>query len=282
MKIAHYATDGWQKLLIPALQDMGHEVLDNKCDTSCDVILVKSIIKMEDAWRIVESYPNIPMINYNWDVYSWALENPRPNDYDYATYKELCEQSLEVWVPSRAVQKSLKDFWNMDSVVMKSYFPTKPYNDSGKGDYAFQALRRNPDIHMDWFQQACEEIKIPYKMTNPDFPVSERNYRYMLSNAKILVSPIYEMSTGGMFLFEGAMWEKPILASDSPYMGVVDYLGDSIAYFKWNSFEDFKDKLQKVYSGEIKTNTKKAKELVENLTVEDFAQRVIYRLLEIL
>ena len=282
MKIAHYATDGWQKLLIPVLQDMGHKVLDNKCDTSCDVILVKSIVKMEDAWRMVESYPNIPMVNYNWDVYSWALNHSRPNEYDYATYKELCEQSLEVWVPSRAVQKSLEDFWNMGSRVMKSYFPTKPYNDSGIGDYAFQALRMNPDKHMNWFQKACTELKIPYKMTNPDFPVPERKYRHMLANAKILVSPIHEMSTGGMFLFEGAMWNKPILASNSPYMGAVDYFGDTIAYFQGNSFKDFKDKLLKLYNGETKTNTEGAKKLVENLTVEDFAQRVISRLVEIL
>ena len=210
------------------------------------------------------------------------MNHSRPNEYDYATYKELCEQSLEVWVPSRAVQKSLEDFWNMGSRVMKSYFPTKPYNDSGIGDYAFQALRMNPDKHMNWFQKACTELKIPYKMTNPDFPVPERKYRHMLANAKILVSPIHEMSTGGMFLFEGAMWNKPILASNSPYMGAVDYFGDTIAYFQGNSFKDFKDKLLKLYNGETKTNTEGAKKLVENLTVEDFAQRVISRLVEIL
>ena len=90
------------------------------------------------------------------------------------------------------------------------------------------------------------------------------------------------MSTGGMFLFEGAMWEKPILASDSEYMGVVDYFGDTIAYFQGDNFKDFKDKLLKLYNGEIKTNTKKAKELVESLTIEDFAERTISRLEEIL
>ena len=281
-KIAHLSTDGWQKMLIPELEKLGYTVLDNDCDRDVDVVLVKSVIKMGDSIKIRRMFPKIPVIEYVWDVYSWALETPRPNEYDYDSYKKLCEESLEVWVPSRAVQNSLKDNWGMDSLVFKSYFPVKPYDKPFDRGYAFQGLRINPDRHMDWFERACKETGIPYKMTNPDFPMEEQEYRETLSGARMYVSPIYEMSTGGMFLFEGAMWEKPILVSNSKYMGAIDYFGDSIAYFQWDDFEDLKDKLTKVYTGEIKTNTKKAKSLVEAMTVEDFALRVDKRLQEIL
>ena len=169
----------------------------------------------------------------------------------------------------------------MESRVMKCYFPTKPYGKVGDEGYAFQGLRMNPDIHMDWGIKAAAEIGIPFKYTNPDHPLSEDEYRHTLSHARFLVSPIYEMSTGGMFLFLGAMFEKPILASNSPYMGVVDYLGDSIAYFQWDNFEDLKDKMLKMYNGELKTDTKKAKELVMAMTPDKHAKEIDARLKEL-
>ncbi len=281
MKISYISTDGWQQQVIPELEKLGHKVLSNDCDDSVDVVIVRSVIKMGDAWKIRKKFPKIPMINYNWDVYSWALKNPRPNEYDYASYKKLCEESLEVWVPSHAVQKSLVDHWGMESRVMKCYFPTKTWSKVGDKGYAFQALRMNPDIHMDWFQKAAIEIGIPYALTDPNFPMTEEDFRDTLANARFLVSAIYEMSTGGMFLFEGAMFGKPILASNSPYMGVVDYLGDSIAYFQWDDFEDLKDKMLKMHRGELKTNTKKAKALVEAMTPDKHALDIHLRLKEL-
>jgi len=281
MRIAYISTDGWQQQLIPELEKLGHTVLSNDCDKDVDVVLVRSVIKMRDSIKIRRMFPKIPVIEYVWDVYSWALKNPRPNEYDYASYKKLCEESLEVWTPSRAVQKMLKDHWNMESRVMKCFFPTKPFDKVGDKGYAFQALRINPDIHMDWFQKAAKEIGIPYALTDPNFPMTEEDFRETLANARFLVSAIYEMSTGGMFLFEGAMFEKPILASNSPYMGVVDYLGDSIAYFQWDDFEDLKDKMLKMHKGELKTDTKRAKELVMALTPDKHALEIHNRLKEL-
>jgi len=237
---------------------------------------------MNHAWKVHKKFPKIPMINYNWDVYSWALKNPRPNEYDYDSYKQLCDESIETWVPSRAVQNSLRDNWRRESRVMKHFFPVKHWDKQGDEGYAFQGLRMNPDIHMNWFQDAAKAINIPYALTDPNFPMAEDDYRHTLSHAKFLVSAIYEMSTGGMFLFEGAMFNKPILASNSPYMGVVDYLGDSIAYFQWDDFEDLKDKMLKMYNGELKTNTKKAKELVMAMTPDTMALEVDKRLKELI
>lgn len=278
MRIAYLSTDGWQQQLIPELEKLGHTVLSNDCDANTDLIFSRSVIKMRDSWKWRKKYPNIPAIEYVWDVYSWALKNPRPNEYDYESYKQLCKESKEVWVPSRAVQKMLKDHWDMDSRVMKCYFPTKPYDDIGDDGYAFQGLRINPDIHMDWGHRAAKELGIPFTATDPNFPMEEHEYRHALAHARFLVSPIYEMSTGGMFLFEGAMYGKPILASNSPCMGVVDYLGDTIAYFQWDDFDDLKDKMQKMYNGELKTDTAGAKKLVEEMTPDKHALDIHNRL----
>ena len=195
MKIAYIAPDDWQEKLIPALEKLGYEVV-TEVDENCDLIYGNSITQMERIWKAHSEYPDIPMINYVWDLYSWALERKRDDEYDYDSYKKLCQESKEVWVPSTAVQKSLEDYWSMESVIVKSFVPTIPYHNTSNQGYAFQGLRMNPDRYMGWFEKACKEVNVPYKMTDPNKPLSEAEYRPLLAHAKFLVSPIYEMSTG--------------------------------------------------------------------------------------
>jgi len=277
MKIAYIAPDDWQEEIIPALEKLGYAVV-KEVDEDCDLIYGNSITQMPRIWEAHKKYPNIPLINYVWDLYSWALERKREDEYDYDSYKELCQESKEIWVPSKAVQKSLEDYWNMESIVLKSFIPTIPYPDTKPQGYAFQALRMNPDANMDWFERGCKETGMPYKMTDPNEPLPEEKYRPLLAHSSFLVSPIYEMSTGGLFLMEGAIFEKPILASNSPYMGAIEYFGDTIAYFQWDDFEDFKDKLLGMWTGKIQTDVERAKKKVEEMTPENMAREIDERL----
>lgn len=272
MKILHIAPDGWQKDLEPALQKLGHEIVED----DPDVIFVKSVTQMKKSIEAYKKYPYARKIQYVWDVYKWALDNPRQGEYDYKKYKALCLMSDDVWVPSRAVQRSLKEFWNMDSVVVKSYAPQYPLPEGVKiedGGYALQALRKNPDPHIDWYERACREACIPFKTVWAK-ELSEEEYRPILARAKFLVSAIYEMSTGGQFLTEGAYLGKPILASNSPYVGAVDYFGDSIAYYQHDNFNDLVEKIKLMSEGKLKTNTKKAKKIVEGFTPEWMAKEI--------
>ena len=282
MKIALVSTGNWQRGIIKPLQDLGHEVVE--IFENADVMINNSVAVMPRAWDYIEAYPTVPVITYCWDIYSWVLTRKRgPWEYDYVEYRRLCDLSLETWVPSKAVQNSAVDFWGKtDTFIIKPFVPVVDYLMPQKRDYAFQALRMNPDDRMDWFERACKETGTPYKLTNPDKPLPEAEYRPLLANAKCLVSPIYEMSTGGLFLWEGAIWEKPILCSNSPYHGAVDFFGETIAYFQHDDFEDFKDKLKKIYSGELKTDTKAASILARSYTPETMAFDIHTRLNQIL
>ena len=276
MRILHIAPEGWQKDLEPALEKLGHEIVDK----NPDVIIVKSITQMKKSVEAYQKYPKALKIQYNWDVYSWALNNLRAGEYDYKKYRALCLMSDEVWVPSKAVQRSLKEFWNMESVVIKSFAPQYPLPEGCEvknEGYALQALRKNPDKHIDWFERACKETGIDYEVVWAK-ELTEEQYRPILAHAGFLVSAIYEMSTGGQFLTEGAFLGKPILASNSPYVGASDYFGDTIAYYQHDDFDDLKDKILKMFKGELKTDVEEAKEIVKGLTPDYMAKLVDKRL----
>ena len=278
MRIKHIAPEGWQRDLEPALEKLGYEIVQD----NPDVIISKSVTQMKKTLEAIRKYPNALHIEYNWDVYSWALNNPRKGEYDYKQYKALCLIADEVWVPSNAVKKSLQEFWNMDSYVMVSWCPQYSLPEGVEvkdGGYALQALRHNPDPHIDWYEKACQEMEVNYKITWAK-ELEESAYRKLLAESKFLVSAIYEMSTGGQFLSEGAALGKPILTSNSPYVGAVDYFGDTIAYYQYNDFEDLKDKIKKMSTGELKTNIKAAKKRILSMDVDWFAKKVDQRLKE--
>ena len=279
MRVMHIAPEGWQGDLEPALVKLGHEIVQD----NPDVIIVKSITQMKKSLDAYKRFPNAIKIQYNWDVYSWVLKNPRPGEYDYSLYKKICEQSTEVWVPSYAVQLSLANFWDMDSYIVKSYAPQYPLPagcEVRNDGYALQALRKNPDPHISWFERACQEVVIPSRVVWAK-ELSEEEYRPILAHAGFLVSAIYEMSTGGQFLTEGAYLGKPIMASNSPYVGAVDYFGDTIAYYQWDDFGDLVRKIKQMASGELKTDVEGARKRTIDLNPDKMAADVHKRLCEL-
>jgi hypothetical protein len=280
MRIKHIAPEGWQRDLEPALIKLGHEIVDD----NPDVILSKSVTQMKKTIEAVRQYTSAIHIEYNWDVYSWALNNPRKDEYNYKQYKSLCALADEVWVPSRAVQNSLRDFWEMDSHVMVSWCPQYPLPEDVEvkdGGYALQALRNNPDIKMDWYEKACRETGIKYELTWAK-ELDEADYRKLLAHAGFLVSALHEMSTGGQFLSEGAALGKPILSAKGRYLGAEDYFGDTICYYDGDNFEDLKDKIKKMSTGELRNDTEAAKKRILSQTPDWFAKKAVARINDLL
>lgn len=280
MRIMHIAPKGWQEDLAPALERLGHEIVTE----NPDVVMSKSITQMARSIEAVRRFPGAFHIEYNWDVYSWALNNPRPGEYDYRKYKGLCVFADEIWVPSAAVQNSLKDFWDVESRVMVSWCPQYPLpegvevRDEG---YALQALRNNPDRKMGWYERACKEAAVLYKLTwAKELP--ELEYRKLLAHSGYLVSALHEMSTGGQFLSEGAVLGKPILAPRSRYVGAYDYFGDTICYYDGEDYGDLVKKVKLMATGELRNDTEAAKTRILSMTPDWFAAKVDARLKELL
>jgi glycosyltransferase involved in cell wall biosynthesis len=190
--------------------------------------------------------------------------NPRPDEYNYDRYGELIKNSVEVWVPSECTKAKLSKWWDIhpDKVkVILSAVPYWNYPDVQDKGYVMCALREIPDHWWGKFEQACEELNIPYLATKHLYTYAD--YQEAVAHCKFLVSPLYELSTGGLTLVEGYYLGKPCLLSDSPWHGGIDYMHDKATYFDHANFSDFKSKLQEMYTETPQLDIKECKEWVK-------------------
>ena len=89
---------------IPEFRKRGHKVYENNHNNGdIDVIIGASNSVMTTTRKFHKIFPNVPMINYNWDVYEWVWRHPR--GHDWKAYGELLKESNEIWCPSESVVK---------------------------------------------------------------------------------------------------------------------------------------------------------------------------------
>ena len=82
------------------------------------------------------------------------------------------------------------------------------------------------------------------------------DFRKTIAECSFMCTEYHETSTGGLTLLEGYRLGKPSVASDSPYEGVRDYLGDKAIYFDDNSYEDFKRVIKETWENTPKLDLK--------------------------
>ena len=141
--------------------------------------------------------------------------------------------------------------------------------------YILMPLRELPDQQYSWFKSACDELGLPYVISNHQLPFEE--YKKVVARCSFIVSPLYEASTGGLTLLEGYYLGKPVLISDSPYMGAKDYFGGRAWYF--DTYDDLKSKLQTLWNDTPKLNRSECRDWVlENYSVIRMAKEVDYEL----
>ena len=185
-----------------------------------DAIISMGVGVMQQTYSAIERWPDALLFCYNWDCYEWVWERPRPGEYDYDRYGELLKTATEIWVPSACTASRTHQWWHLPSKVI---FSSAPYWDHSvtPGDYALCTLRRIPDQDWDLFEQACESLGIPYRMTNHEATYAK--YQKEVAGCKFLVSHLYEASTGGLSLLEGYYLGKPVLISSSSWNGANEY-----------------------------------------------------------
>lgn len=247
IKICQIASGSSITDLTDMLSPWGDYEISSDCDDSFDFILGWSVTQLNKIVHALERFPKIPMINYNWDIYEWVWKTPREGEYDYKKYGEILKQSVEVWCPSEAEKDRTKKWFGIDAKVIKTSVPYEHYKDADIRDdgYILNPLRKIPDKDWGVFEKACEELGLPYRSTDHQFDYSE--FRDILAGCKFVVSPLRELSTGGLSLIEGYWMGKPCLLSDSPGHGGKDYMGDRAVYYRYDDFEDLKTKLKDMY-----------------------------------
>ncbi len=258
MKIALYIPNNWMHELADELSKHV-EVHVNKLPSGCDAVLGMS----ESMVGIIPKVENLYL--YQWDCYAWR-GNP-------AEWVAMMKVAKEVWTPSQETTDLTKARYGIDSKVIKFFVPKMP-DRSGffitQKDYVMQGARDSEDIRWDWLERACQETGIPLIKTTPA-TYSRQGYLEVLSRCKAVISTRREASTGGLCLFEGAYFGKPLLAADCN--STIEYFGDEITYFEKDNYDDFKSRLVEVYQ-----KPHKEYQLATSYTVDRMAEAILQRI----
>ena len=223
----------------------GH-VVQQKPDAHTDAICAMSITKLPEIQAAHASYPRVPMFNYCWDLYSWVWTRPRTGEYDYAAYGRILKASREIWVPSHCTWTALR-YWYGPQLprgrrILTAINIWEPDEEPRSEGYILNPIREQPDHLWGWIDRLCKDRGL--RLVSPEHRYSFERYRRAVANCSLVVSPLTELSTGGLTLLEGLRIGKPCLWLDSPWNGASDYAqrflgsGASVA-----SFEEFEERL---------------------------------------
>ena len=257
----------------------GIEVLENKVESDCDFIICASHSQDRRLAALHHAHPHIPMINYNWDLYGWIWK--RQGSYDWKLYGELLDKSAEIWCPSEEVVLRTEEFFGLGDKcrIIKTYARIFDYNKPiPKGDYIYQPMRHyRLDKNFGWLRKACDELNIPLKESL--HKLSEEDFRDFIANCRFMCTEYHEASTGGLTLIEGYRLGKPVVISNSKYMGARDYFGNRAIYFDDNSYENFKKVIKDTWENTPILDIEDCKKFVDTLpSIESMVAEMISRL----
>ena len=137
------------------------------------------------------------------------------------------------------------------------------------------------DKNYGWLKRACNELKIP--LVEPNHKLSEPEFQKVIAECSFLCTEYHEASTGGLTLLEGHRLGKPVVISDSKYMGARDYFGDRAIYFNDNSYEDFKKTIKGVWENTPVLDREECIKLADTIpSVDGLVDKMISRLNELL
>lgn len=196
-----------------------------------------------DTRRLIEN-SGLPVIQYISDLYECNVHGNEPGYW--LDYIQFIVKADRVLVPSLTTGKRVKEYSNKDSYVVK--FPVHPWDKitNYPDDLKFKGLvvdvmRAYPDPNINMVSEACNQLGIPCLASRTSLPWDL--FRYVVQNAKLLISTYKEASTGGLTLIEGLWHGIPSLCCNSPYNGVSEYMGHRGSYFEWNNLEDLKKRI---------------------------------------
>ena len=227
--------------LVRALEKRGCEIVSD----APDVIICGSISQLARLKVAVDKWPKAKLFVYNWDLYEWSR---RDGCYDYRAWGKMMARSKEVWHPSECTLRRAKDWHGLvNGRVIKTFVPVSHLDKAVPKDegYVLMALRDSPDVGLPWCTRACDELGIPAVVTK--LGQSREQFINTLAGASVLVNPLREASTGGLFLIEGLYLGKPALVSSSPWNAGKDYLGSFASVPKVDNYDHFRDALQKLW-----------------------------------
>jgi len=280
MRINLICPENWVLEIVPHLREH-FDVMVNSSEKA-DLAICMSDSQLPKLLAYHHDHPEVPMINYLWDLYSFQ-------DYTaekWQVYFKILYSSLDVWTPTYDVSQDLYQMLGRHSYVVPSFFPKQEWlgqaiTPSVNGKYAVQASRHDHYKRFDWFEEACNKSNIPFISCHPD-KYSREEFRKIMADCKFVVVSSTEESMGTLSAMEAVYNLKPVLMSDC-IQGGREVWHNTIEYFKWNNKEELALMIAQIWNGDYAGNPSQARELLEiNHSYIAFCHRVAQRIKQLM
>lgn len=226
-----HRTDDRKKVLVKAMRDIGVQVVSSP-ESRCDLCFCGSLFKSRSV-RVLNRRRRIPVVYYNWDLYPWVVKN-RPV-MGWPRFLIDLNTAARILVPNEGTRLRTTELVGRESHVVLSpvsvWQVPPPFDGHPKpGSYVLEVSRDYDwDKGYKYVSDACSLRNEPLLRTACKTPWDE--FRWLVANARCLLTGLDEASTGGLTLLEGYAHGVPVVASDSPLNGAREYFGDRATYF---------------------------------------------------
>lgn len=227
----------------------------------CDLIFCGTFPTYHVVRKLWPNFPHIPAVFYCWDLYPFQFAattrdgRPTVQACWWLEYIELLRKAKLVLVPSKCTIDRVHEIVGKNTrceVVPSAVYPWE--GEAFDGGYVMGVMREytsEPNIYL--IRETCDKLGIP--CADHKHKLSWEDYTRKVLGARVLISPYYEASTGGLSLLEGLWNGKHSLVARSPRNGVSDYMADYATYFTYNDRKEFEDKLLELYNNPITHDT---------------------------
>lgn len=235
-------------------------------DPTCDLAFCGSLFTSA-AMRQTIGLRGMPSVFYNWDLYPHVIYN-RPK-MGWGKYLHDLRRCMVVVVPNEGTRRRTTEFTSRKPVVIRAPVkvwdvPEEPPGVVGINlppprTYALDVMRDYDwDAGFDTPELACRNAGIELVRTRTKRPWDE--FRWLVANARCLISAVDEASTGGLTLLEGYAHGVPVVINDSILNGAGEYFGDRAYQFNHlRAVEDLSHIISDVWSAEAMTETDDSK-----------------------
>ncbi len=193
-----------------------------------DVVVCGSLFQANHV-RKVNRVWKCPVVQYNWDLYPWVVENRKGMGWD-AYLKDL-KGAAKILVPNTGTALRTKEMTGReDAVVVRAPVkvwdvPPRPDGTPEPRSYVLDVMRDYPwDKGHEYPEKACKKLGVTLVRTKTG--ESWDRFRWLVANAACLVSAVDEASTGGLTLLEGYAHGVPVVISYSPLNGANEYFDE--------------------------------------------------------